>query len=91
MTSPESHKKSNNKHYHSKVKNNPELMYIRSQRSLKYYYEKIKPFKEEIYKVKAFKEKPEKVRTFKEEKKEKVKDNEVSINIVNKPIVVFFE
>jgi hypothetical protein len=41
-------KASSDKHYHEKVKTNLELMKRRREKSLLYYHERVKPFKEVI-------------------------------------------
>ena len=41
-------KASSDKHYHEKIKTNLELMKKRREKSLLYYHERVKPFKEVI-------------------------------------------
>ena len=50
-------KASSDKHYHEKIKTNLELMKKRREKSLLYYHERVKPFKEVIIRKEKPKEK----------------------------------
>ena len=73
-------KASSDKHYHEKIKTNLDLMKKRREKSLLYYHERVKPFKEVIIR----KEKP----------KEKSKTDKCSshyMRIIYKVILLVFD